>query len=275
MTERRKRFERSQAAHSLTPLKVRALTLVAESRFLSTPQVAGLMGLSDHAARGHLRDLYDMGLTDVVAVPGVSVGSTALLSAKIHHPTRKGIEELEALGTLPASAKSQGYSPTQFAFLAHELAVRDTLVWLTRLARAHDGHAVERWDCSGSLQQGAVRPDAVFVYRYGETFMAGVLETDMGTERGNSGDRLDRWAQKAQGYAALFASETGLRALTGAPRARLVVTVSSESRAQWVAARLAPVAKHAWIGVRGHEETWTRGDGTRRPFLKTEKGREE
>ncbi|WP_394796348.1 replication-relaxation family protein [Armatimonas sp.] len=202
MTERRKRFERApKAAHCLTPLKVRALVLIAESRFLSTPQVAGLMGISEHAVRGHLRDLYDMGLTNVVAIPGSAVGSKALIAPKVHYPSAEGIKQLKQLAVLPdAALKPGGYSPEQFMFLGHELAVRDMLVYLTRLARENEGHEVERWDSSKGLQTDSVRPDAVFVYRYGETHMAGILEADMGTERGTAGDRFDRWAQKAQAY---------------------------------------------------------------------------
>ncbi|MGC4044798.1 MAG: replication-relaxation family protein [Armatimonas sp.] len=275
-SERRKRFERAaKAAHSLTPLKVHALRLLSESRFLSTPQVAGIMGISDHAARGHLRDLYDMGLTDVVAVPGVAVGSKALIAAKVHYPTKLGLSELDSLGSLPEGAKAQGYSPRQFSFLAHELAVRDMLVALSRYARENEGHSVARWDCSGNLQASAVHPDAVFWYGIDGKRIAGILEADMGTERGSSGDRFDRWHQKIQAYEALLGSEEELRGLTGSPRARLVVTVPDEARAAWIASRLedTPVARSAWIGVREelakrsvYDEVWQRPGGAYQAF---------
>ena len=282
--ERRKRFERApSAAHSLTPLKVYALRLLAESRFLSTPQVAGLMGISDHAVRSHLRDLYDMGLTDVVAVPGIAVGSKALIAAKIHYPTKAGLSELERLGFLPEDArKAGGYSPQQFAFLGHELAVRDMLVWLTQSERTHEGHGVKRWDCSGSLQAGPVRPDAVFQYSFGErATVAGILEADMGTQRGTAGDRFDRWSQKAESYAVLFASEESIRSLTGGPKARLVVTVPDIARAEWVLSRLrnVPFERAVWVGVREEIEgssvsdaVWLRPAGTRQAFAPNTKG---
>ncbi|MGC4044876.1 MAG: replication-relaxation family protein [Armatimonas sp.] len=251
-------------------MKLDALRLIAESRFLSTPQVAGLMGISEHAARGHLRDLFDMGLTDVVAVPGVAVGSKALIAAKVHYPTKAGLSELDAIGCLPQSAvKVTGYSPRQYAFLGHELAIRETLVWLTIHARLHPPQRVTMWNCSGNLQALSVRPDAIFHYDLGEKAIAGILEVDMGSERGTSQGRFDRWAQKAESYAALYDSEVALRSLVGTKYVRIVVSAPNEERAAWIAQRLekSPIAEWVWIGRRDDFTTWIRHDGRQESFF--------
>jgi DNA-binding CsgD family transcriptional regulator len=247
---RRKRFERAATAeHMLTPLKIEALRLLAESRFLSTAQVERIMGWSDKTARGHLRDLYDLGLTDRLPVPGAVLGTTALLAANVHYPTRAGVKALERLGLLPDGVRTvKSLHPTRY--LAHELGVRDVLAWLSVSARRYALHApyahrVEHWDCSPDLTVFHTTADAVFTYRIAESgkgsVLAGIVEVDRDSERQVSGGRGDRWAAKVEAYDWLFSTEGAerLRVLTGFRRARLLVTVPSAARAEWVARRLA------------------------------------
>ena len=291
---RRRRFVRAEEpAHPLTALKLDALRLIAESRFLSTPQVEALMGISDRAARAHLRDLFDMGLLDVVAVPGIALGGSPFVMApKVHLPTREGLRTLERLDLRPPGAdRPAGYTPAQYAFLAHELSVRDFLVWLTRSSRKHAkaGHLVERWDCGGDLQALSARPDAAFIYQFGPDpegkggpAVAGLLEADMGSERGTGENRYDRWAQKIGAYGAVFAEESrdALLSLLGVRRARLVVTVPTPARADWILARARehPVRELLWVAVRSelegadvHSAVWQRTNG-RWPFVPQTRG---
>jgi DNA-binding CsgD family transcriptional regulator len=287
---RRRRFQRAaKPPHPFTALQAEVLRLVAESKFLATPQVAALMGVSPKAARDHLRALFDSGLVDILPVPGAAVGTKALIAANVYLPTKEGLRTLDRLDTLPAHAdKPASYDPARYRFLGHELAVRDVLVWLTRSARLHAGeeHAVTRWDCSSGLlaetDAGAVRPDAVFVYDFGGRGVAGLVEADMGTERGVAADRSDRWAAKLAAYGRLLEQEDRepLRALTGTTRARIVVSVPSEARAQWVARRAwgTPAERFVWIALRSEMENaaaadvhapclWRRPDGSRPPFV--------
>jgi hypothetical protein len=59
-----------------------------------------------------------------------------------------------------------------------------------------------------------VKPDAVFTYAFGEQKVSGLVEVDMGTERGG---RFDRWEQKLTATAPCFAEETraGVQSLVG------------------------------------------------------------
>jgi DNA-binding CsgD family transcriptional regulator len=282
---RKRRFERAaRADHPLTGIKLEVLRTVAESRFLSTPQVAALAGLSPKSSRDHLRDLFDMGLLDVVPVPQAAFGGSPFtLAAKVHVPTRKGIEALDQFGIAPPDAGKAPVSVTRhYSFLAHELAVRDVLVWLTRSARANPGHAVERWACVGELRALDRRVDAAFAYRFSPDengpAVGGLVEADMGTERGTSGGASDRWAEKLAGYAAVFEQPTrdAVISLTGLTRARLVVTVPTQERADWIARRAAgtPVERYTWVAVRQELEAadvyapvWLRPDGSRQPFV--------
>jgi hypothetical protein len=284
-TPRRKRNERSsRAGHGLTPAKMAALQAVAESKFLSTEQVAALRGWSGKTARLHLRDLFDLGLLDRMAVPGVLVGTRALLAPFVHYPTADGLRALETWGMLPDHAlRPSAYRPALTAFLAHELAVRDGLVWMTAAARSVPGHAVEKWDCSAGLAAFGTAVDAVFVYRVrpGEqrALIAGFLEADMGTERGTSGGRYDRWAAKLRSYGELFSEQSRetIFKLTGRrSNACLAVTVTDAARAVWIRerARGTPVAERLWIAVRddlkgagAEAPVWLAPDGEYRPFV--------
>ncbi len=259
-------------------MKLEALRLVAESRFLSTPQVAGLLGVSLKSARDHLRDLLDMQLVRPVGVPGVALGMRALVGPTIYVARKEGLRVLEEVGLLPPEAKRPpSYGPEQYQFLAHELSVRDVLVWLSLSARKL-GHSVSRWDCSGGLQVGSTKADALFTYDIGGKGVVGIVEADLGSERGTSTSRADRWATKVAAYSELFKEENWekLQALTGAPVARLVVTVPDGERAEWILRRLSgtPVAADTWIAVRGdlegsdvYSSVWRKADGSCSSFV--------
>lgn len=257
---RRKRFSPGTAEHALTGLKLDALHLVAESRFLSTAHVEVMMGWSEKTARGHLRDLYDLGLTDRLPVAGALLGTKALLSHNVHYPTARGLKALERVGMLPDGPRRRtDLRPS--GYLAHELAVRDVLAWLTASARSA-GHRVEKWDCSESLDAFGVRPDAAFAYRVAEpgpsdtgSVLAGLVEVDRGTERSASG-RSDRWARKIDAYARLFSPEEKerMRALTGYRNAVLLVTVPDRARGNWIGKRIEGTAMDRFTLVAVHSE---------------------
>lgn len=284
---RKRRFERAaKSDHPLTGKKLDVLQTIAESRFLSTPQVAGIMDMSEKAARDHLRDLFDLGLLDVLPVPQLALGGSPFtLAAKVHVATRKGIDALNQIGIiLPLDvAKTAAQAVPQYSFLAHELAVRDTFVWLVRSTRANPDHVIERWSCAGDLRVLDRRVDALFVYALSPEANApvvvGLIEADMATERGTSGGATDRWSEKFAGYAAVFAQDdrTALRTLTGGfTRARLVVTVPTKARAEWVARRAAGtgVESYLWVAVRQdmesadvHSPIWLRTSGSDAAFI--------
>lgn len=270
--ERRRRFVRAESSSgALTPHKVEALRVVALAKFLSTPQVARILGLSERAAREHLRNLFDLGYLDVVAVPGIALGKSPLvMGPKLHLPTRSGLQVLERLGISPPGAeKPSAYRPEQYVLLRHELLVRDVLVWLSQSARLW-GHHLERWDCSAGLQVGDARPDALFTYEFGGRVVEALVEVDRGTERGVSGGASDRWAGKIAAYSALFADGR---------RGRIVVTVEDAARAAWVIKRVAGtplLGRAVWVAVRPDLDesdvfsaVWLRPDGSRSAFVPT------
>lgn len=284
---RRRLYERSKTSeHPLTGLKLEVLRTVAASQYLSTPQVAALVNLSEKATRDHLRDLLDLDCLKVLSVPKVVLGQGQYgMAAKVHIPTKTGLETLWEMDLLPINPESRKVTRSPgYATLAHQLAVRDVLVWLTRSARQHQtaGHSVERWDCTGALAVGDTVPDAVFAYLYepGEPGhrRVGLVEVDRGTERATSGGVNDKWAAKIAAYSAVFEEPKRgtLVSVTGFRRARIVVTVESEGRANWIARRVSgtPIGDFVWLAVREtlakadvYAPIWFRSDGTRQAFV--------
>ena len=229
-----------------------------------------------------------MGLLDVIPVPraALKLGESDPLSLtfgsdpKIYRASKKGLDTLVQARLLdPESAvRPPAYGPENAAFLGHELAVRDTLVWLTKSARSNDDHRVERWECAAGLAAGGVRPDAIFVYGFGFQCVAGMVEADMGTERGNN----RWWTAKFSAYAALFVEESRqtLWDLTGYKRARIVITVPTPARAAWIARQAIEqgegtlVPSQTWITVRSRladadvrAPVWLRPTGEESGFL--------
>lgn len=227
------------------------------------------MGITEGAARRHLRDLQDHKLIQPLAVTGAALGTKALLGPKMHFPTQKGISTLKDFGLHDGSYKAETFDVSQYMFIGHALAVRDVLCYFTEMAR-EQGDSVEYWNCSNNLQAGSVRPDALFWYAREGKRIAGIVEADMGTERGTAGDRNDRWAQKIEGYGALFAEPSHVESLTGSPRARLVITVPNATRAEWISKRLVGTGleRQAWIGIaRETGALWWRPGGERSGFV--------
>jgi hypothetical protein len=264
----------------VTPLKMEVLRQVAEQRYLTTRQVAAVMGSSAVAVRHHLRDLQQWRLLRRVPVHGAAVGSAALLSDDLHLATAEGIKTLRRAGLVGREVTAG--EPASVAFLAHELEVRDFLGWLCGSARANPGHAVERWSCVRPPCLFGTVPDAVFHYRFrpGETAstVAALLEADRGTEHGAAGGRTDRWASKLAAYATAFREEgrAALRAATDAPVARVVAVAPDVARAEWIVRRAADTAAAPFVWAAAKTElagsdasapVWLRPDGSRQPFV--------
>lgn len=75
--ERKRRYTRQKEAGkvTLTPAKVALLRYVALYRVVSLPQLARLAEISPKSARRHLRELFDSGLADVIAVARIALAA--------------------------------------------------------------------------------------------------------------------------------------------------------------------------------------------------------
>lgn len=264
---RRPRYESAsgQAAHPITPLKVKLLTYIAECQMLSTPQLLALSGYTKKSAYKHLRDLLDHGMISVIGVPRASLApleagnDSSLLfgsAPNIYVASKAGLRLLYDAGLIDRevmNAKPPNYGPRNSLFLAHELGVRDVRVWLEQLNRhygsAHGG--VLQWqhgtnaeielDGDTNSYPRWVRPDAWFVYGLRDPGkLVGLVEIDRGTERGQS-----RWAEKFAGYARLFAGNRILE-VTGQKQARVLVITPDATRRDTLAGWL-----RDWLGEAG------------------------
>lgn len=263
---RRKRYERAPAPAgllALTPVKVQMLRYLAEMRFLSLPQLAGLCcsaeresaereDLSRKSARKHLRALFDAGLVSVLPVsrlalaPPNAANDASLLygsAPNVYAPTTEALQLLLRAGLIErewAKRPPVAYGPKNSLFLAHELQVRDVRVWLEVGAAASGGlQQVLAWKDGadavielGETSPRRVRPDAWFVYqvRLAEdggrpTVLVALAEVDRGTERGER-----HWGEKLAAYGTLFAGNA-LKEATGYVNARvLIVTPDAQRR---------------------------------------------
>jgi hypothetical protein len=268
-TTRRRRYTRQlqDGVFAVTPQKGELLRYVAEYGIVSLPQLALLTELSPKGARRHLRELFDRGLVEVIAVPRVALVEPArglndpsLLygsAPNLYQISRAGLQALKELG-LGEEARLRGerYGPRNCLFLAHELAIRDVRVWFELSARAQPDHELETWrdGASAAIDLGAdgprqLCPDAWLVYRFGEKRLVALLEVDRGTERGGQ-----RWREKLAAYAELY-QEGRLKAAIGYQKARvLVVTPDARRRDQLAAlitAHAAPdLAGRFWLAER-------------------------
>lgn len=252
---RRSRYTRAagEALPSLTPQKIAILRFLSECRLLSLPQLARLCCPSEQSARRHLRELFDAGLVDIIAVSRASLSpSEAANDARLLHgsapniyiPTKSGLEVLVRAGLLDRDALPRSTSalgPKNALFLAHELAVRDVRVWLGADTLVHSLRRVLQWrvgsEAHFSHTSGATRPDAWFTYQLGwhhaviehpkqvPLVLVGLCEIDRGTERGST-----RWAEKIADYNALFQEEEALQTATGYRNARVLVFVPTARR---------------------------------------------
>jgi hypothetical protein len=273
-SRRRRRYQRQPPERplALTPRKLALLQVVAEYGLASLPQLAALSCPSRKSARRHLRDLFDLGLVDVIPVPRVALaepvgGNHAELlygsAPNIYSLTSLGLKALQERGLVQAvRLPGQRYGPRNSLFLSHELAVRDVRLWFELSARRHADHQLEIWqdgaaaeiDLKRARPPKAVRPDAWLVYRVGDSVLVGLLEVDRGTERGSR-----RWQEKLAAYELLF-QRGALRALTGYVNARvLIVTLHARRRdglADFVAEHASPgLAGRFWLADRSTMNT--------------------
>jgi len=264
----------------MTPAKLRLLCGVASYRILSQPQAVRLQGASEKSVQRALRDLFDAGLVDIVAVPraalagphDVNAAALAYGSApNIYTPSRKGLKLLQEHGLIAGGRPAPPYGPQNSLFLRHELAVRDVRLWLELAARTQPGQALRAWhdgpeaalDLGRTGAPKTLRPDAWFVYRVGrrdgrDAVLVGLVEVDRGTERG---DR--RWQEKLAGYEALFAGGR-LQEATGYVNARVLVITPDQARRERLAALLhrnaAPaIQARFWLAERAVLESLTLG----------------
>ena len=260
---RRRRYTRQQSETvlALTARKLRLLGFVGRYRLLSLPQAAALAGLSEKAARRHLRGLFDHGLVDVIAAPRAALADPAepddarLLygsAPNLYRLTRAGLKVLQSAELAEdIRLTPDRYGPRHTLFLAHELAIRDLLIWFELAARTHPGHRLECWRAGGEalidLQRARspklCHPDAWLVYRIDERALVALVEVDRGTERGGR-----KWGQKVAAYEELFQGGR-LPDVTGYGRARILTVTPDERRRD----RLAKfVGEHApeWLAKR-------------------------
>lgn len=306
---RRGRYARdpSSSTPTLTPQKLALLRFLGECRLLSLPQLARLCCPSEQSARRHLRELFDGGLVDIIAVPRAalspagSANDAGLLhgsAPNVYVATKAGLEILIQLGyaerdVLRRPATDLG--PKNALFLAHELAVRDVRVWLETDALTASPRRVLAWrdgaEAHIPLTPRYARPDAWFTYQVGwhrplaeqaepvPLVLVGLTEIDRGTERGNV-----RWGEKLNDYYVVFSGNT-LQATTGYRNARVLVFVPDVRRRDLLADLLLTLirdrgypqrlAERFWLAeheflVHGTLEAavWRRpGDKTLRPLL--------
>ena len=232
---KRKRFERSEPDHPLTPRKLRLLLWVAELGIATTSQLTEISGMSKPATYNHLLDLYHMGLLDRTAVSrdallpaNVQHSPTAAfgVSENIHTVSKEGVKALVQAKYLEKDDLPEfpDYGPTKSYFLAHEVEVRDVRVWLEKAKRFHGHEGVSDWLTGNKAFFLRTRPDAVVSYQAGDTYRLYFIELDRGTEKGQL-----RWQDKTQQYAELFRSGA-VEQNTGITDYRLLVITPDAKR---------------------------------------------
>jgi hypothetical protein len=231
----RKVFERAAPDHPLTPHKLCLLRWVAECGLLTVAQLSGLSDLSEKSVRGHMRDLFDLGLVDRIGVPRAALAdvgapnSPSLLWGRapaVYSLSRLGIRCLGDSGLLdpPRPPCFERYGPKNHLFLAHEVEIRDVRVWLERLRWTYAHPGVSRWFSGSDAKAGPARPDAWFVYEMPSATLVAFVEVDRGTERSPS-----RWREKFRNYEKLLTGST-VSDLTGYSQARVLVIAPDARR---------------------------------------------
>lgn len=255
---RKRRYRRSPEAGPTgppTPLGLRLLRLVAQFGILSVPQLARMAGISEQAVRRQMRRLLDAGLVRVVLVPRLAFAHEGMDPAQLafgsapncYQLLKPGLAALEGLGCPPGLGLLPPYGPANWLWLAHELGVRDVAAWLAAAARAN-GHELAsfRLEPQVALPSGrAVRPDALFAYRFGGRVLVAALEYDRGTERGPANAR---WEEKITGYRELLQPDA-FRAATGFAHGRVLVVCPSTRRAEYLAEIISRTAE-GWLAGR-------------------------
>jgi DNA-binding transcriptional ArsR family regulator len=248
---RRKRYERYPEHGkrvSLTAGKVQALQYIAEMRVLSISQIARLIDYPEKTVRRYMRDLFDAGLVEVIAVSrlalaGIETANDLTLiygsAPNLYIVTKTGkklLFEAERISETVLGQSIPTYTPKNSFYLAHELAVKNIYVWLEETRRLL-GSKIHQWRESGEAHislpnsqemqsVNRVKPDAWFTLGITDTSsLTAFVEVDRGTERG-----LTRWEEKVRSYHALFATQDYIKTITGQSRARILVTVPDENR---------------------------------------------
>ena len=256
---RTSRYRRSPSAKplvALTPIKRKLLRFLVECRVLSLPQLVSLGQLSPKGTRRQMRQLFDSGLVEVVAVSraalapeGAPANETLLYGSapNLYVPTAPAVRVLVELGVVDSRYLGHSYpayNPKNGLFLRHELLVRDVRVWLEGMANREVGRTL-RWEdgIGATLELGekqVLKPDAWFVFEIAQderpVVLVGLVEVDRGTERGKT-----RWAEKLTRYHALFSSGKLLEH-TGYKNARVLVLCPDEPRLERLAALIAELA---------------------------------
>lgn len=248
--QRRKRFEPSEPEHNvMTQIKRKILLQVAECWFLTTPQVASMMGISEQATRNHLRDLLDMQYLEGRGVDRSTLASPDeandhhLLGGRaptVHVPTPVGFTWLVHHKYMRRAdvREAPNIGPKNKLFLPHEVQARELQIWLTQVHKAHPDHDGVQWAKYGTdtwINLGKdhypmeVRPDATLVYHFENAGMAVFLEVDRDTET-----KRKTWEDKFREYEALFQT-TLIHEITGFKTARIIVTAPDAPRRDWIA----------------------------------------
>lgn len=255
-TSRYRRCTTAKPLVALTPIKRKLLRFLVECRVLSLPQLISLGQLSPKGTRRQMRQLFDAGLVEVVAVsraalaPEDAPADATLLygsAPNLYVPTTAAVRTLVELGIVDSRYLGHGYpaySPKNGLFLRHELLVRDVRVWLEGMASQEVGKTLRWEDGTGAaLELGeklALKPDAWFVFEIAQKerplVLVGLVEVDRGTERGKT-----RWAEKLTRYHALFSSDKLLEH-TGYKNARVLVLCPDDARRERLSALIAELA---------------------------------
>jgi len=254
-TPRRKLLTRGKGDHPLTPLKFQVLKAV-QVCYVSIPeQIADYCGISVKAAGNHLFDLFHEPIAavnrmavDRSALAGIDVlGDPALLGGRaptIYSLNKKGAKILTELGLMGKDEFKDPpeYGPGRDWGLAHELQVRDLLVWFKKLEREYPDHiGVSMWRHRGDAWIGPVKPDGIIVYKLHHADkpkgVVCLVEADRNTER-----TQERIIEKFYQYAYLFQTNL-IEELTGYARARVIFTTPNAKRRDTIAGIIGALMK--------------------------------
>jgi hypothetical protein len=138
--KRCKRYERRPERGeriSLTPGKIQALQYIAERRILSIAQIARLIAVPEKTVRRYMRDLFDAGLVEVIAVSRLALAGIETVNdltlihgsaPNLYIVTKAGkklLFEAERISLEIFQQSIPNYSPRNSFYLAHELAVKN------------------------------------------------------------------------------------------------------------------------------------------------------
>jgi len=228
------------------------LLWLAQFGVLSTPQLVRLIGRYEKGVQRSMRAVFDAGLVEVIPIPRAALAPPGtpedhrLLfgsAPNVYRLSKTGVKYLAGEGIAePITPPTIGVKNTLFA--AHELQVRDFLVWLVESCRLYRLEVLRTSVDRPVL--GEAMPDALFIVKLTQGRLVGLVECDRGTERG-----VSRWQNKARSYAQMFASGALQEATGGLRNARILVTTPSITRRNQLAGlirELSPeLASQYWL----------------------------